>query len=470
MNMKHNTVKIRLTGRQYAELHRHLYPGDGLESVAMVLCGRAERETSLILTARHLVLIPSEDCVVRTPYRVTWRTEKLLDVLEEAEKNNYSVLKIHSHPCGYADFSPTDDKSDHELFASLNGWIEDIAEHASAIMLPDGEIRARLFNGSGETVPVKLVAVAGENLHFYKKAESEEEAVPEFARRHTQAFGKGTFQKMRGLSVAVVGTSGTGSIVIEQLARFGVGRLILVDPDVIEEKNLNRILNATMEDARNAKPKVEMLANAVRRMELGTEVVPVAQNLFSPEVVRLVSEADVIFGCVDTVDGRHLLNRLAAFYLIPYFDLGVGLSADGVGGVHHICGTVHYLQPDGSSLFSRNVYTSEQLRAAGMKRTSPEMFEAMRKAKYISGIEETRPAVISVNMQLAATAVNEFLARLHDFRTDGNVGFAVNGFSLTHGDLNTGGDGEPCPVFSKHAGRGDILPLLGMPELSINKS
>ena len=49
------------------------------------------------------------------------------------------------------------------------------------------------------------------------------------------------------MSIAVVGCSGTGSPVIEQLARLGVGRLVLVDPDRVEEKNLNRIVNATRE-------------------------------------------------------------------------------------------------------------------------------------------------------------------------------------------------------------------------------
>ena len=62
-----------------------------------------------------------------------------------------------------------------------------------------------------------------------------------FTLRHAQAFGTGTTALLRNLSVAIVGCSGTGSIVAEQLARLGAGRLVLVDPDRVEEKNLNRI-------------------------------------------------------------------------------------------------------------------------------------------------------------------------------------------------------------------------------------
>jgi hypothetical protein len=460
-------VKVRFTGRQHTQLFAHLYPGDALESVALVLCGRAERENYLILTVRKIVSIPIEDCIIRTPVCITWRTDKLLKVLEEAEKYNYSILKIHSHPGGYGEFSSTDDKSDQELFASVSGWVENVPEHISAIMLPSGEIKARIFDDKGKVTPVDLVSVAGENLHFYHQNESEMNSIPEFALRHAQAFGSGTFQKLRELTIAVIGASGTGSVVVEQLARLGVGRLILVDHDVIEIKNLNRIVNATMEDARQARPKVKVLADAIRRMELETNVYAVDQNLFTPKVVQLVSEADVVFGCMDTIDGRHLLNRLAAFYIQPYFDIGIRLSADGKGGVDQICGTVHYIQPDGSSLLSRNVYTLEQLRAAAIKRTSPELFESLRKEKYISGVEEDRPAVISVNMLLAATAVNELLARLHNFRDDGNNNFAINGISITQGELYLGADGESCPVLSRHTGRGDTIPLLELPELSI---
>jgi hypothetical protein len=66
---------------------------------------------------------------------------------------------------------------------------------------------------------------------------------------------------------------------------------------------------------------------------------------------------------IASLEGRQLLNRIAVFYSIPYFDVGVRLVADGAGGVSHICGSVHYLQPDGSSLVSRGVVTEPGLRA-----------------------------------------------------------------------------------------------------------
>ena len=92
-------------------------------------------------------------------------------------------------------------------------------------------------------------------------------------------------------------------------------------------------------------------------MGFGTEVLPIQKSLFDPECIAAIASCDVVFGCVDSVDGRYLLNRLAVFHSIPYFDLGVKLEADGRGGVDQVCGSVHYVQPQGSSLLSRRLFT-----------------------------------------------------------------------------------------------------------------
>jgi hypothetical protein len=184
-----------------------------------------------------------------------------------------------------------------------------------------------------------------------------------------------------------------------------------------------------------------------------------------PETVLAVADCDIVFGCMDTVEGRHVLNRLTSFYTMPYIDMGVRLIADGNGNVDEVCGSVHYLKPDGSSLFSRGLYTEEELRAESLSRTNPDGYEALRKEGYIKNVNEEKPAVISVNMIVAALAMNEFLARIHPFRVMSNADYAVQGFSLVNGFFYNNPDGQPCVSLSKHVGRGDIFPLLDLPNL-----
>ena len=465
---------FRLSGRQHAELARHLFPGDGCEAVAVALCGWALRDHRHVLTVHEIVPVPHDVCTERTPVRVSWPTSAIEDALNRAAARGLAVVKVHSHPTGHPAFSETDDASDGDLFPSVFGRTDNPGPHGSAVMLPDGRMFARAATDDGrggvQFAPVERVAVAGDDISVWFCDDvcgyAGSADVPEFARRHAQAFGAGTTERLRRLSIAVVGCSGTGSPVVEMLARLGVGELVLVDPDVVEEKNLNRIVNATRADAEAARPKVDVLADAVRRMDLGTRVVPLAASLFDPSVVRRVSTCDVVFGCVDTVDGRDLLNRVAAYYSVPYVDVGVRLDADGAGGVDGINGTVQYLQPGGSSLMSRGAISPEGLAAATLRRTDPEAYEGLRREKYVLGVEEDRPAVVSVNTYFAAMAVNELLARLHPYRIEGNGEFATYRANLVQARFLHEPEGAPCPALALKAGRGDARPLLGMPELS----
>ena len=337
-------------------------------------------------------------------------------------------------------------------------------------MLPDGKIFGRSIRPDMSFAPLTLTAIAGANLNFWFDADTHgttAHAYSEADLKNAQAFGEGTVNLLRHLSIAIVGCSGTGSPVIEQLARLGIGRLVLVDPDVVEDKNLNRIPNSTLDDAQEKRQKVDVLARAIGLMGFNTEVVPIRHNLIDPMVLRMVAECDIVFGCMDGHEGRYFLNKLAAFYLLPYIDIGVRLDADGKGGIDRICGSIHFLQPDRSSLLSRRAINLERVRSEGLRRTNPDAYAEQLRAKYILGAQEERPAVISVNMLAASLAVNELLARLHQYRYDDNDNYARFCFELANGiwKRETEESLPRCDVFARHAGRGDVTPLLDDPNL-----
>jgi hypothetical protein len=268
------------------------------------------------------------------------------------------------------------------------------------------------------------------------------------------------------MRVGVVGCSGTGSWVVEMLARLGVGELILVDPDRVERKNLNRIVNSTAGDAASRRFKVKVFARSIQRIGVGTKVLPLAEDVLHRKAVSALAGCDFLFGCVDSADGRDALNRIAAFYTIPYVDVGVLLEADGKGGVQQVLAAVHYLIPDGSSLLSRRVITAEQVQAQSLRRRVPKQYEALRKEGYIRGVAVDSPAVISINGFAASHAVNEMLARIHPFRRDPNREYRHQTFSLADGAWIRVEDGPPCPYLGKRTGRGDCRPLLDNPELA----
>ena len=164
-------------------------------------------------------------------------------------------------------------------------------------------------------------------------------------------------------------------------------------------------------------------------------------NLYDDlKVLQALIPCDAIFGCMDNVDGRYLLNQLCSFYLIPIFDLGVKLEADGLGGITKICATVHFLQPGKSSLLTRNVYSIRRCpcRRAVQKKKSPTC-EELKKA-YIKNVNVDNPAVISVNMQIASHAINEFLNRVHPYKSDPPETYAASTVDMTEGYIVNGSE------------------------------
>lgn len=460
--------KLRLTYRQRSLLLTELHTGDHKKQFVLALCGTSQwgQQSNQQLTySINKIKTFDEDATLAELLHLSRAPRgAFLEILTEAGQKNQSILLIRGVYPGYD--STNDNKFDGEFYSNVIKWLDSDIPGISASLLPDGHLTARTVNKSGIEEEISSIAVTGSDIQIYYPCEVNKETLPDYSLRTAQTFGLGTTNLLSRLSVGVVGVSGTGSPVTEMLYRLGVGELVLVDGDIVKIENIGRIYNSTMDDVKMKRYKVDVLADAIIKSGLPTLVTPISKDLFHPDVVRHLATCDVLFGCMDSVDGRDLLNRLSSFYLIPYFDLGVHLDADGKGGVNQVCGTVHYLQPDGSSLFSRGVYTEDELRASALFRTNKEQYHEQVRSKYIRGVNEEKPAVISVNTLIASLAINDLLARLHPYRDDPNEELESLGISLTQNRLIIDEETKPCPILAKYVGRGDIRPLLDMPALS----
>jgi len=459
---------LALSGRHHEQLREHLFPGDGKEAVAIALCGLAVGTSRHQLLVHEIVEVPYDVCRIREPDAVAWSVESVLPALNRAMRCKLTVVKFHSHPGGYSEFSKYDDASDRAFFTAVDDVLDNGDMRASVVMLPNGRFFGRNVRNGVLGNPIDLFRIAGNDFEFIRARGNapDEEQAPEHAVRLIQTFGEGTYRTLRQLRIGVVGASGTGSIVLEQLARNCVGELVPVDPDHLERKNLNRILNARGCDAAVGRSKVDRAREAILTMELGTKVYPLEKNISEREVILALSECDILFGCVDSVDGRHILNKISSHFLIPLIDLGVRIDSDGKGNVEQVCGAIHVVLPGGSSLMSRGAYSQLDLDAAFMRRREPERYKDMVKAGYVRGVNVDRPAVISLNMLVAAYAVNEMLARLIPYRVDPNSDFAQRRISLSDPLASSNaGDGEVCPSFAKRVGFGAAEPLLGIMDL-----
>lgn len=453
---------LRISGKHYDSIRDHLFPGDDLEAIAFAICGRHKTENIEALLVHKVIPIPYELCN-RSSLGITWPTNFLKPHLDEAKKKHLAIVKLHSHPNGYEKFSDIDDLSDFETFRDISIWIDDGKPHASVIMFPDDRMFGRMIFDL-QNFPLTTISVAGDNISFWDTTSDCCEISSVFNSQQ-QLFGKGTTDKLSKLRIGIIGCSGTGSIILEQLARLGVKQIVLVDHDKIEDRNLNRISNSKKSDI--GKLKVEALSNAIKSIGLETDVLPLSVNIFNPQAVSAIAECDIIFSCVDTAEGRQLINRISTFYIIPFFDVGIHLKSDGNGGISEASGVVHYIQPGGSSLLSRRAITQERIRAENLYRTDPEAYSVQIKAGYIEGVKEHSPAVISLNSTVSSLAVDEFLSRIHPFRSFYSSDTAIIRINFMETMMVREDEGKPCKSLALHVGRGTINPLLNMPSLSI---
>lgn len=452
-------TSLWMTDKQASTLHRHLFPGDGKEAAAVALCGWVIAENIAKLSVHEVVPIPYSECQ-RAAYRLVWPTDRVIPLLQRAEQDGLSLVKFHSHMGGSGEFSKADDHSDGDLFDGVTSWLPG-RHHASVIMLPDRRMTGRVFIDHQPIVRMRVIGVVGDRIQVFSRHRSHHMEGHEAT---LQVFGEMTVRELRNLIVVVVGISGTGSLVVEQLIRTGVGTLIVIDDDVVLKRNLNRIINSTAEDALRKRPKVELPVRTAIATDTGTKVIPLNTSLLNEDAIRYASASDIMFGCVDTTLARAVMNRIATFHCMPYFDLGVRIDSDGEGGVEYAGGAVHYLQPGLSTLQSRGALDSERLRAEWLALSDPKSLKRLRGAGYLKGFANQRPVVMPLNMQVAGTAMMDFLARIHGFRVVPDADFAVQGISTSHGIQFYESESGPGPL-ATDVGRGTTLPLLGLPAL-----
>lgn len=119
------------------------------------------------------------------------------------------------------------------------------------------------------------------------------------------AIGDEGQRRLRAARVLVVGAGGLGAPVLQYLAAAGVGRLGIVDDDVVDVTNLQRQVVHGHADV--GRPKVDSAADAVRALDPGVEVVPHRLRL-TADTVDLLADYDLVVDGADNFATRYLVN------------------------------------------------------------------------------------------------------------------------------------------------------------------
>ena len=133
--------------------------------------------------------------------------------------------------------------------------------------------------------------------------------------RNHDALSLDEQEKLASKRVLIVGCGGLGGVVIECLARIGVGHMRVVDGDVFDESNLNRqLLSSRMNLGR---PKTLAAQQRVMAVNPLVEVEAVQAELTSDNAPELLGNYDIAVDCLDDIPSRLLLQQAAKEAGIP---------------------------------------------------------------------------------------------------------------------------------------------------------
>ena len=332
----------------------------------------------------------------------------LARAMRRAVVDEAGLAFMHSHPGkGWQGMSPTDIVAERDV----------LAYPAGATGLPllgltigvDGYWSARFWgkrNGEMMQDGCRKVRVVGpDNYRVYY--DDMIEPPPErrdVLRRTFDTWGSQAQQNISRLKIGIVGLGSVGGIVAEAIARIGVSRITLIDPDRVEEHNLDRLLYASESDIGELKVEVaerEVRAHATSN-DVQIKVVPL--SIRAKPAYQAALDCDVLFSCVDRPVGRDVLNFIAYAHLIPVIDGGIAVQTQN-DYLHSAHWRAHIVSPGRQCMRCNGQYNTSMV--------VTELDGSLDNPSYISTLPEGtlvgNQNVFPFSLSLAAMEVNTML-------------------------------------------------------------
>jgi len=127
--------------------------------------------------------------------------------------------------------------------------------------------------------------------------------------------------KLKNSTVLIVGLGGLGSVASIFLAAAGVGRMLLVDKDVVELSNLNRQILYNTNDI--GKAKADLAKEKLNKLNPYINIESFRLRVEDEDFKDLVKKSDIVLDCLDNWRSRFVLNKLCVEHRKPLIHAGV---------------------------------------------------------------------------------------------------------------------------------------------------
>ena len=427
-------VLLSLPADVYADVRAHLLPSDSSqESVCFVFVAPVLINDDVqVFEYVDWYPVPSDGFVERSLYNLELTDETRARVIKRAHDLQASIVEFHSHLGPQpAAFSIPDHRGLREIVPHV--WWRLRKKPYFAVVVTHND-----FDGVAWMVDPKEpqyldgIVVGGEMLRPTKLSSLATDS--ERYDRNVRFFGQRGQDRFTNASVAVVGIGGLGTHVVQQLALLGVGKLVLIDCEEVDETNRNRYVGLRHDDPVPGMTKVTLGKRLAGETNPRVDVISIPESLRSQTAFDAIISCDYVFGCLDNDGARLILNELCVAYAKPYFDLASDITDEGARYGGRVCVVL-----DGKGcLVCYGELDTEQARIDLMSDKQRKDHEAIYGVP-VNDLGEVGPSVVSINGLIASLGVTEFML------------------------LATGMERQPKKLLKYHGERGIVTVYTGAP-------
>lgn len=418
-----SSCTLILPGNLADQLFAHLFPGDGDEHGAVITAGIARSSRGVRLLARDLFL--ARDGVDYVPGQRGYRmlqapfvTDKVLYCRDE----ELCYLAVHNH--GGTDRVQF---SDDDLASHERGYraLLDVSRG-----MPVGGLVFSRYAAAGdiwltktERINVSETRILGSSVRrLYPSPPPRPRGRDETYDRQARLFGDAGQDLLAGAKVGIVGAGGVGSLLVEYLARLGVGSLVVGDPERLDLTNVPRVVGSTRRDARvwltdRTRPewmrrigqrisarKVDLTRRVARAANPSVRFEGIFGNVVDDTIARRFADCDYLFLAADSQQARLVFNALVHQFLIPGVQVGSKVPVDSASGaVGEIFSVIRPISPSNGCLWCNGLISAD-----GLQREAASPPERVAQ-QYVQEAEVRAPSVITLNATVASHAANDFL-------------------------------------------------------------
>lgn len=345
--------------------------------------------------------------------------------MQVAFSGNKSSFHTHLHDFEYDDvmpqFSIVDNDELPPIAKSATSFAQDQVH--GCVVLSGNSINAIVFlSGYDKPIQPIQISIVGYPMVFsFPKQPLSLEVVERYQR---QSFlGPYSQALISRLRIGVVGLSGGGSHISQQLAHIGFKKYALFDGQAADMTNTNRLVGLTVADAENETSKFLVACRLIKGLVPDAEIEGGEQLWqLSPEKLQA---CDIVIGAVDTFAGRRDLEAECRRFMIPYIDIGMDVLKVG-DEPFNMFGQVQLSMPGEHCLICRGFLSEENLAKEGNR----------------YGDAGERPQVVWANGVLASSAIGVLMDLITNWTGqknkhiylsyDGNRGFVNEHIKLRY--------------------------------------